>query len=1346
MKLKYPLLLALLSIQPIAHAEDLEVITAPCFNCPDISTITTASEFDDATYYQDVIQAVSDNLTATEIHTSLNAVISQDHKILTYSEVWSALTETDEDPDNSDNVILLYSGISLPKLSNGSGTQSTDPDNWNREHTWPKSHGFDSDSYEAYTDIHHLRPTDISVNSSRGNLDFDNSDNELAESPANRVDSDSFEPRDEVKGDVARIAFYMDTRYNGADVTPDLQIVDRLTSVGENALGRLCRLIEWHNGDPVDATEQNRNDRIYEFQGNRNPFIDHPEWVDILFTADACTDTPVDDSDTDEGNSGETDPDDTDTGGSTSSATLFISEYIEGSSYNKALELYNPSSNDIDLAIEGYTLGRFSNGGTSATNISLSGIIAANSTFVIAHTSANDDIQAVADLLTGSLSHNGDDAYILYKGDDVVDSFGNVGEDPGSEWGTDDFVTKDNTLRRNAAVISGDTIFDDAFAPELEWTGFGTDIVSGLGEHTIINPEIYISEYIEGSSYNKALELYNPAGASVDLSANNYQLTRFTNGSTTGTSIDLTGVIAGNDVFVIANSSAAEAILDVADQLSGNISHNGDDAYVLYKDGVVIDSFGRVGEDPGSEWGSDLQGTQNNTLVRKSSVTVGDTISDDEFTPNFEWDGFDSDTFDYLGFHNSSEGEDTTEPEIVEIGLCFDPATLISAIQGNSDESPLLDEIHIIEGVVTAAFPELGGYFVQEQLTDEDGDATTSEGIFVVNNDETYPTENSVVRVVGSVTESYNKTQLVATDAVFDCGTGTVTATLLSLPFETAEAPEALEGMLITLNEELTVSDNYSLGQYGEVTLSNGRLFNPTNLFLPNSDEAIALAEANTLNTIILDDNVNGTNPENVIYPTGGLLASNTLRSGDSVSSLTGIMDYSFSAYRVLPTIDPVFVQSNPRTESPELIAGNLTIASINVLNLFNGDGLGEGFPTSRGADTLIEYERQVAKTVSALVAMDADIVGLMEIENDGFDETSTIVELVNKVNETLGDIVYAYVDAGSTIGTDEIAVGLLYKTATVTVNEAVLLNTDTSFNRPPVAQTFSVTGSDEEITVIVNHFKSKSCSSASGDDADLGDGQSCYNATRVTQAQLLMEWISTDEQLSTQENVLIIGDLNAYAKEDPITAFTTGGYTNLIEQFAGTEAYSYVYQGLFGYLDHALASSALVNKVMDAGEWHINADEPRVLDYNVEYKSDTQVDDFYADDAYRMSDHDPVVISLFFEPTPEPALLGDWDGDNDVDWKDILQFMAAIYKHQEIDMSFDLNNDAKINLKDVRVMGTLCTYKNCNEHEVKKGRSNKHDADKSSLKSHQSNSKQDNSKSSSSNKNSYDKNNSNKR
>ena len=292
-----------------------------CFNCPDLDKVADASVFDDATYYAAAIAEVNAGSSASVVKSALNGIISQDHKTLTYSEAWTALTETDEDPANSDNVILFYSGWSLPKLSNGSGSQSSDPDNWNREHSWPNSHGFNSDSFEAYVDIHHLRPTDISINSSRGNLDFDNSDSPLGEAPENRIDGDSFEPRDAVKGDVARMMFYMDTRYEGggSDVTPDLVLVDELTSSGEARLGRLCRLIEWHNADPVDATETNRHNTIYEYQGNRNPFVDHPEWVDLLFGSGTCSD-------------GGTGGGDGGTGGepTTGSSALVISGVIDG--------------------------------------------------------------------------------------------------------------------------------------------------------------------------------------------------------------------------------------------------------------------------------------------------------------------------------------------------------------------------------------------------------------------------------------------------------------------------------------------------------------------------------------------------------------------------------------------------------------------------------------------------------------------------------------------------------------------------------------------------------------------------------------------------------------------------------------------------------------------------------------------------------------------------------------------------------------------------------------------------------------------------------------------------------
>ena len=196
----------------------------------------------------------------------------------------------DEDPANPDNIIEIYTGNSVAKLMNGSGDNANNPDAWNREHVWSKSKGFPDESQMGYTDAHHLRPADASLNSTRSNLDFDNGGDPIDEAPANKRDSDSFEPRDEVKGDVARMMFYMETRYNGGvgEDTPDLELVDMVgTTTDEAKFGRLCALYQWHYDDPVDSREMARNDVIFEYQGNRNPFIDHPEWVEDIYK-DRC--------------------------------------------------------------------------------------------------------------------------------------------------------------------------------------------------------------------------------------------------------------------------------------------------------------------------------------------------------------------------------------------------------------------------------------------------------------------------------------------------------------------------------------------------------------------------------------------------------------------------------------------------------------------------------------------------------------------------------------------------------------------------------------------------------------------------------------------------------------------------------------------------------------------------------------------------------------------------------------------------------------------------------------------------------------------------------------------------
>jgi len=261
-----------------------------CTNCPDLAKIADRATYVEATYYINANAAETSGLRA-----AITSDISANHKQLTYSEAWTALTFSDEDPANSDNIILLYSGRSIAKADNGSGSASSNQNFWNREHTWAKSHGFPESSQLGYTDIHHLRPADVSMNSDRGNRDFDIGGTPNTEAPENRSTTDTWEPRDEVKGDVARMMFYMDVRYDaGTESTmPDLILVDTVgtatstLSDGKGELGKLCTLFDWHSQDPVDTFETDRNHSIYEFQGNRNPFIDHPEWVDSLYAA-AC--------------------------------------------------------------------------------------------------------------------------------------------------------------------------------------------------------------------------------------------------------------------------------------------------------------------------------------------------------------------------------------------------------------------------------------------------------------------------------------------------------------------------------------------------------------------------------------------------------------------------------------------------------------------------------------------------------------------------------------------------------------------------------------------------------------------------------------------------------------------------------------------------------------------------------------------------------------------------------------------------------------------------------------------------------------------------------------------------
>jgi len=673
-----------------------------------------------------------------------------------------------------------------------------------------------------------------------------------------------------------------------------------------------------------------------------------------------------------------------------------------------------------------------------------------------------------------------------------------------------------------------------------------------------------------------------------------------------------------------------------------------------------------------------------------------------------------SSVVDIDGSADSLTSDFTTSFTTAEILACVVPGgfTLIHEVQGSGSASSLSGQSVTVQAVVTAVINDDGGdtFAIQEEGFDIDADPATSEGVFVFNDNNAFttPAVGDVVTVKGNVSELFDRTQITLTSAPLDCGDATISATPFDLPVNTLDDLEALEGMLVFSSQALVVTDNFTLGRFGQVTLSTERLFVPTNVFAPGSDEAIALEASNTLNRIMLDDGDSTQNPEVVVFPTGGLSASNTLRLGDTIASLTGVVDFAFGDYRVIPTQDPTFVATNPRTAEPDLDLGNLKVASLNVLNYFNNiDGSGSVCgPTAtsscRGADSELEFARQKAKTVAAIVAMDADIVGLMEIENNGFSEGSAIADLVAGINAVMGAGTYSIVDPGAAIGSDAITVAFMYKPSVVSLAGAPqILDSDNSIsdidgplfndgkNRPSLVQEFALLENGETLVISVNHLKSKGSSCGAGDD-DTTTGQGNCNLTRTRAAQALSAFLE-DEYPDTA--TLIMGDLNAYAKEDPISALEGAGYTNLVNYFGGAEAYSYSFRGLLGYLDHALANEEALAKVVDVTEWHINADEPISLDYNVEFKAPANVTEYYADDAYRMSDHDPVLIALQLDAA---ALKGDWDADADVDIDDIRGLMGAIRSRQELSLAFDINEDGVVNYSDVRAMIAFCTRARC--------------------------------------------------
>jgi uncharacterized protein len=554
------------------------------------------------------------------------------------------------------------------------------------------------------------------------------------------------------------------------------------------------------------------------------------------------------------------------------------------------------------------------------------------------------------------------------------------------------------------------------------------------------------------------------------------------------------------------------------------------------------------------------------------------------------------------------------------------PLQDISAVQGPGALSPLVGQTVSVRGVVTAdlrAAGRLNGFFIQQPMPD--ADPATSEGIFVFAPGNTVALQvgdyvqasGTVVEFKSGSTDPERATQLTQLTQLDLCGPARpIRPKRLRLPVDNSAELEAVEGMLVRFDQPLHVTESFSLGRFGELVLSaRDRLYHPNNQPRLSADEALLL---NPRLRIVLDDGASTQNPN----PTPFLSAadsSGTRRADDVVQKLEGILSWGFDAYRVQPTAAPPFEARNPRPAAPTDVGGTLKAGHLNVLNFFTTLG-------ARGANTPQELERQRAKLVEAIVGLDADILGLIEIENNG---KTALADLVGAVNTRLGSAVYAFRDAGVP-GTDAIKVAVIYKPARVDAIGNPVVPDDPDFIvdgglRPPVAQRFAARDNGGSLWFVVSHLKSKGSCPSAADSPDRDLGQGCWNVSRVRQATALQRWINTLVAASGEADVLQVGDFNAYLREDPIATIEAAGYENLLMRLPRRERYSFVFNGEAGALDHAFASRSLRRQVSGMTLWHINADEPPVLDYNTEFKTD----DRYAATPFRSSDHDPVLVGL---------------------------------------------------------------------------------------------------------------------
>ena len=786
-----------------------------------------------------------------------------------------------------------------------------------------------------------------------------------------------------------------------------------------------------------------------------------------------------------------------------------------------------------------------------------------------------------------------------------------------------------------------------------------------ISQFNLVDMSLLISEYVEGSSNNKAIEFYNNSGTLIDLEASNYNLEFYFNGNTSaGTTIPLTGTIEDGAVFVIADNDAGAEILNRTDLTSTSSFFNGDDAIVLKENGVVVDSLGQVGFDPGSQWGTGDVSTQNNTLRRNTQVE-GDTNPNDTFDPNIEWSGFPQDTFDGLGVYQSSDGSDG--------GDGGNEVTPIYDIQGTALVSPLNGTQVATTGIVTAV--DSNGFYLQDATGD--GNNATSDGIFVFTSSAPGVDVGDELQVAGTVSEftpggtstgNLSTTQIsnadittlftenTLPDAVIIGNGGRITPTESIDDDPTSYNPDAdgidffesLEGMRVTAQNALAVSGTNGFGEIFTV--------------VDDGAGATGISDRGTLNI-----SPNDFNPERVqIDADSGILPGFDLPEvnvGDSLGDVTGVVGYSFGNFEIYPTQEFSVTTANLTPEVTTIQGGELTIATYNVLNLDPNDGDG---------DTDVADGRYSAIANDIVNNLNSPaIIGLQEIQdNSGSTDDGTVAADANlqQLADAIaanGETQYQFIDntfitnnaSGGQPG-GNIRTAFLYDPTRVDLVDGSVQTIGSQQSggafegaRLPLAATFEFNG--REITVINNHFSSKGGSSPIlGVDQPFEELQENPDVNgsldeRQAQAQAVDNYVDGILSNNPDANVVALGDLNEFQFISPVDEILGSSLNNLIDTIPENERYSFIFQGNSQELDHILASDRLIDGA-EVDIVHLNSE--------------------FAETDSRASDHDPVLASF--------NLPGGSDEVNEINGgngKDTF----VIAPGQGMDIIEDFNNDS---------------------------------------------------------------------